>query len=122
MPTTTRVLIVDDDESLRVLLEAALSGEEDITIVGVSADASSALVRAAQVSPDVVVLDNKMPGLYGIEVLRDLVEMGVPSVIVYTAAQLTAEEAEQARLLDATVVMKGPDVDVLLAAIRAAAR
>jgi DNA-binding NarL/FixJ family response regulator len=122
MPTTTRVLIVDDDESLRVLLEAALSGEEDITIVGVSSDASSALVRAAQVSPDVVVLDNKMPGLYGIEVLRDLVDMGVPTVIVYTAADLTATEADQVRLLGATVITKGPNTDVLLDAIRGATR
>lgn len=117
MPTTIRVLIVDDDESLRVMLDSALSFENDITIVGVVPDAASALVSASQVTPDVVVLDNKMPGLLGIDVLRDLTAIGAGSVIMYSGHLSPAEEA-RAVALGATVIIKGPDTDVLLNAIR----
>ena len=119
VPTSIRVLIVDDDESLRVMLEAALSDEDDITVVGVTADAASALTRVANVTPDVVVLDNRMPGMSGIDVLSDLLAMGVRSVIVYTA-HVSAADEETAERLGATVLAKG-NVDDLVRAIRRAA-
>ena len=70
-----RVLIVDDDQLVRMALRLVLDGEADLTVVGEAADGDAAVDAIAQHRPDVVLMDIRMPGRDGIsttsEVLRN---------------------------------------------------
>ncbi len=67
---TVRVVIADDDPDIRVLLRSLLDLDHRIVVVGEAADGEEALVRFAEARPDVLVLDERMPGLYGLEVAK----------------------------------------------------
>jgi DNA-binding NarL/FixJ family response regulator len=67
-----RVLIADDHPIARFGLQALLSRERDMDIVGAAADGISAVALARNARPDVLVLDLSMPGLHGIGVIEDL--------------------------------------------------
>jgi two-component system alkaline phosphatase synthesis response regulator PhoP len=76
------VLVVDDDEMIRDLIRAML--EADAIEVAEAGDGESALHQAAQIHPDMVILDIMMPGMDGLEVCRRL-DHGEVKVIVLTA-------------------------------------
>lgn len=67
-----RVVLVDDEELVRVALRVVLEREADITVVAEAHDAASALVAVERHRPDVVLLDVRMPGRDGINVARHL--------------------------------------------------
>lgn len=69
-----RILIADDHGVLRAGLRALLNSEEDLTVVDEATDGDSALLLAAKLRPDVVLLDFSMPGPGGVEVTRRLHE------------------------------------------------
>jgi two-component system NtrC family response regulator len=74
-----RILVVDDDESLRWVTRAQLqqSGYE----VNAAADAKSALEQIRALSPDLVITDLKMPGMSGLELLKEI-RVQYPEIIV----------------------------------------
>ena len=83
-----RVLLADDQDmvrsGLRMILE--LGG---IEVVGEAADGAEAATMAAQLEPDVVLMDVRMPGTDGIEGIRRIVAAGVPTrVLVLTTFDL----------------------------------
>lgn len=98
MTTRIRVLVVDDDESLRRLLQVVLSLEDDIDVVGMAENAADAVQQAAETVPDVIVLDNHMPGRTGIDVLPDLLGAGAGAIVMYSAHVSPAERQTAARL------------------------
>lgn len=116
--TLLRVLVVDDDEELRSMYEVALELEPDMQVVGLAADAEAALAAAGATVPDVVVLDNHMPGRPGIDIVPELLSAGVGSVILHTAHPTEILEA-RVLLLGATLVPKGGPIQELLEAVRA---
>lgn len=59
---TTRVLIVDDDPAIRVLIKAFLEPESSFEVVGEATSVSQALDVTAEVMPDLVTMDYQMPG------------------------------------------------------------
>ena len=70
---TTRVLIVDDDPAIRVLIKAFLESESSFEVVGEAADPTEALEVAADVMPDLVTMDYRMPVEGdGVTAIRDL--------------------------------------------------
>jgi DNA-binding NarL/FixJ family response regulator len=66
------VLIADDHPVVRQGLQVLLSVQDDIEVVGEAADGGQALAMAAQLDPDVILLDLKLPVMDGIAVLREL--------------------------------------------------
>ena len=66
-PEAIRVLIVDDELIIREALRALLETEPDIDVVGEAGDGGEALAKAAELLPDLVLLDLKMPARGGIE-------------------------------------------------------
>jgi DNA-binding NarL/FixJ family response regulator len=65
-----RVLVVDDHALFRRGLEMVLDGETDIDVVGEASDGHEALERAEETTPDVVLMDVRMPKRSGIEATR----------------------------------------------------
>ncbi|MCF8042746.1 MAG: response regulator transcription factor [Desulfarculaceae bacterium] len=76
-----RVLIVDDHSIVREGLKALLELEPDICVVDESNNAMDAMRKAEQCSPDLVLMDLKMPGLSGIEACR-LIKKNSPHIKV----------------------------------------
>ena len=69
-----RILVVDDHTLFRRGLTALLSREARLAVVGDAADAGEALRRAGELQPDVILLDNHLPGVNGVDALPALRE------------------------------------------------
>jgi len=70
-----RVLLVDDEEDIRLVMRVGLNlANDDLVVVGEAADGESALRLADELDPTIVVLDQRMPGLSGLETAVALLE------------------------------------------------
>jgi len=74
MKKDIRILLVDDHQVVREGLQHMLQQEEDMEIVGQSANSEEALSQVEMLSPNIVLMDIKMPGVDGIELTRQLKE------------------------------------------------
>src|SRR6266508_2066262 len=84
-----RILLVDDDASFLHSLEALLTGEPGLEIVGTAASGKEALAVAARAEPDVAVIDVLMPTMSGIECAH-LLQERYHATILALAADTTA--------------------------------
>ena len=82
--TPIRVLLVDDDALMRAGLEAILSSDEEIVVVGEAADGRLAVERVRELRPDVVLMDVRMPALDGIAATREIVAISDSRVVIVT--------------------------------------
>jgi two-component system response regulator DevR len=83
---TIRILIVDDHPMVRRGLRSLLSSYQDIEVVGEAEDGAAALQAAADLSPDVILLDIWMPGPGGVEVAYQLRHQApVAKIVILTA-------------------------------------
>lgn len=83
---TIRVLIVDDQMLVRQGISSLLGLSDEVEVCGLASDGSELLPAIHQYSPDVVLLDMRMPKVNGIEALRQLHEAGqmTPVIILTT--------------------------------------
>jgi DNA-binding NarL/FixJ family response regulator len=72
VPSPIRVLIVDDQEMVRAGLRLILSRRPDMLVVGEAADGLAAVTAASQARPDVILMDIRMPGIDGVEAIRQI--------------------------------------------------
>ena len=81
----TRLLIVDDDPLVRSALTFMLGGQPDLEVVGEAGDGREGVTLAAELKPDVVLMDIRMPRLNGLDATRRLLASDdPPRVIVLT--------------------------------------
>jgi DNA-binding NarL/FixJ family response regulator len=84
-----RVLLVDDQPLLRMGFRLILEGEDDLGIVGEASDGAEAVRQTGELSPDVVLMDVRMPVLDGIEATRAITASGSRAkVIILTTFDL----------------------------------
>lgn len=116
-----RVLLVDDEIDFVTTLSNRL-GMRGIK-TDVVHDGQQALEYVAQKEPDVIVLDLKMPGMYGMEVLRRLSKTNPNIQVVILTGHGTDRDEEEAKRLQAYDYLRKPtDIDTLADRIRGAYR
>ena len=83
---TTGVLIVDDDELVRIGLRAIIDAQPDLRVVGEAADGVEVVSAVRRLRPDVVLMDVRMPAIDGIQATRQLLSRvdNPPRVLVIT--------------------------------------
>lgn len=81
-----KVLIVDDEPPARERLRSLLDEIGDSEVVGEAGSGAEALSQATALSPDVVLLDVRMPGMDGIEAARHLSTLEEPPAVIFTTA------------------------------------
>jgi DNA-binding NarL/FixJ family response regulator len=116
-----RVFLVDDQTLVRKGVRSLLSLLPDIEVVGEAADGIEALALIPQASPDVVLLDIRMPGLDGLSVLRELAPNSAIHFIVLTTFDDADALLEGCRAGARGFLLKDVSLEQLAAAIRAVA-
>lgn len=102
-----RTLIVDDQEDVRLLMRLMIDlANEGLVVTGEAASGEEALAAFADTDPVVVVLDEMMPGMHGIDVARRMLSERPGQVIVLCSAHL--DDALRARAEEAGVTASLP--------------
>lgn len=113
-----RILVVDDHTLFRRGLMALLSRESQVQVVGDAADAGEAIKRAKDLQPDVILLDNHLPGVNGVDALPALLEAAPQTRILMLTVSEDADDLATALHGGATgYLLKTIEGDALTAAI-----
>ena len=83
-----RVVLVDDQELMRVGFRMVLGAQEDMEIVGEAGDGKAAVALAGELRPDLVLMDVRMPVLDGVEATKQITAQGFAKVLVMTTFDL----------------------------------
>jgi DNA-binding NarL/FixJ family response regulator len=119
---TTRILLADDQELLRVGFRMVLEAQKDLEVVGEASDGTEAVALTRQLEPDVVLMDVRMPAMDGVQATRALVEGGSRShVIILTTFDLDEYAYDALRAGASGFLLKDAPTADLLSAIRAVA-
>ena len=122
-PVPVRVMVVDDHTLFRRGVIALLSRDPLIQAVGDAADAGEALRRATALQPDVILLDNHLPGVSGVDALPGLREAAPAArIIMLTVSEDEQDLAAALRSGACGYLLKTMEGDALAAAIRRAMR
>ena len=118
----TRVVVADDQALVRAGLKMVLEAEADIEVVGEAADGHEVLDVARRASPDVVLMDIRMPGLDGLEASRRLLAgSDPPKVLVLTTFDEEEYLYEALRAGTSGFLLKVSPPEQLIGAIRTVA-
>ncbi len=123
MPESIRVLIADDHLIIRQGLRLILETEEGFELAGDATDGAEALRLCAEVKPDVVLMDLRMPGMDGLTAIEHL-HSEQPDVAVVILTTFNEDELMLRGLRAGAkgYLLKDTDRQTLFGAIRAAAR
>lgn len=113
-----RILVVDDHTLFRRGLMALLARERHLAVVGEAADASEAQRRTHELQPDLILLDNHLPGVRGVEALACLRESAPNTrVLMLTVSEDEDDLADALRAGASGYLLKTVEGDALTAAI-----
>ncbi len=114
-----RVMIVDDHSIVRVGLQQVLEQSGEFEVVGQAADGEEAVRVAAEVSPDVVVMDVMMPKKDGVETCREIMESAPETRVLMLTASTEEDAVVEAVAAGATgYLQKETGREQLLSAVR----
>jgi DNA-binding NarL/FixJ family response regulator len=115
----TKVLIADDQALVRVGLRKILEAESDLTVVGEAEDGQDAAFEARRLSPDVILMDIRMPLLDGIEATRRIVSASPATrVLVLTTFGLDTYVYEALHAGASGFMLKDAPPEEIVAAVR----
>jgi len=120
-PGPIRILVVDDHTLFRRGLTALLACDSHVLVVGDAGDAGEALRRAKELQPDLILLDNHLPGVNGVDALPSLREAAPRArILMLTVSEDEADLAAALRGGAAGYLLKTTEGDALISAIRRA--
>jgi DNA-binding NarL/FixJ family response regulator len=123
MTETIRVLVVDDQPLVRAGFSMILQSEDDLELVGEAATGLEAITAVQELSPDVVLMDIRMPELDGVEATRQIREVpDSPAVLMLTTFDLDEYVYASLRAGASGFMLKDSPADDLIEAIRVVAR
>ena len=114
-----KVLVVDDHDVVRTGISRMLSDVPGLSVIGEADSGETAVVRARELKPDVILMDVRMPGIGGLEATRKLVQHDKHIKVI--AVTVCDEEPFPTRLMQAGAagyVTKGAALDEMVTAIR----
>lgn len=123
MSEPIRVVLVEDNEVFREALELLLGLRDDIAVVASVPDGTDAAAAAAEFTPDVVLMDYRLPGLDGVQATRAVREAAPETAVVCLTASANLRERDA--LIEAGAVdclRKDQGLEAIVEAIRAAAQ
>jgi DNA-binding NarL/FixJ family response regulator len=119
---TTRILLADDQPLLRMGFRMVLESQDDLVVVGEAGDGDEAVRMTAELDPDIVLMDVRMPGVDGIEATSRIVGRGLRSrVIILTTFDLDEYAFAGLRAGASGFLLKDVPPGDLLSGIRAVA-
>lgn len=117
-----RVLLADDQPLLRMGFRMVLEAHDGLEVVGEAADGAQAVAAAVQLSPDVIVMDVRMPGLDGIEATRRIVaDRPETRILILTTFDVDEYAVEGLKAGASGFLLKDVPPAELVAAIRTVA-
>ncbi len=110
MKNTVRVLVVDDSALMRKLIPGILEQDSSIEVVGTAMDGHFALKKIEDLAPQVITLDLEMPGLNGIDTLKEIMRRWrLPVIVVSSHSKAGASITLKALALGAFDFVAKPD-------------
>jgi len=112
-----RIMLVDDHDELRQALKNLLSLTKDMEVIAEAANGQEGLEKAAELEPDIIIMDERMPGLNGLETSRILNKSGLSCKII----MLTSYQEFESKAFEYGVkayLLKGAKFNVLTDCIR----
>ncbi|MDV6261774.1 response regulator transcription factor [Rhodococcoides yunnanense] len=120
MPIT--VVVVDDQELMRMGLNMVLEAQDDIEVVGEASDGAGAIDAVHRLAPAVVLMDVRMPGIDGVSATRTIIESGSETrVLVMTTFDLDEHVLGALRAGASGFLLKDTPPEDLVSAIRSVA-
>ncbi|OMG57208.1 response regulator transcription factor [Tessaracoccus sp. ZS01] len=118
-----RVMLVDDQELFRSAIRVIVNAQDDLEVVGEATDGEEAVALAAQLDPDVILMDIRMPGVDGVEATRRILGNAVASgsgvkVLVLTTFNLDDRAATAIRYGASGFLLKDITPQMLTDSIR----
>jgi DNA-binding NarL/FixJ family response regulator len=119
---SSSVLLVDDQELMRMAFRMVIESQPDLTVAGEASSGLDAVRQVAALEPDVVLMDVRMPELDGVEATRRIIDSGSDArVIILTTFDLDEYVYAGLRAGASGFLLKDAQPAELLAAIRAVA-
>jgi DNA-binding NarL/FixJ family response regulator len=119
-----RVLLADDQALVRAGFRALVDAQDDLEVVGEAADGEEAVRLAAELRPDVVLMDIRMPGVDGLEATRRIAsdeDLAGTRVVILTTFDLDEYVFEAIRVGASGFLLKDTEPPELLQAVRVVA-
>ena len=112
-----RIMLVDDHDGVRQALKNLLSLTKDIKVVGEATNGKEGLKKAVELEPDIIIMDERMPELNGLEASRKLHESNLSCKVI----MLTSYRDFEREAFDYGVkayLLKGVKLNILTDCIR----
>jgi DNA-binding NarL/FixJ family response regulator len=116
-----RIVVADDHEVVRGGFAAMLGTQPDFAVVGTAADGAAAVRACAELHPDVVLMDVRMPGMDGIEATRQVTGDSGPRVLILTTFDLDEYVFDALRAGASGFLLKDVTAERLFDAVRVVA-
>jgi DNA-binding NarL/FixJ family response regulator len=121
--TPVRVVLVEDSDMFREMLLMLFEKRDEVDVVAAVASGDEAPGVCAELRPDVVLMDYRMPGLNGADATRAVLEACPTTRVVLLSASVTGEEREEVLAAGAVAcILKDDELDHIVGAVCEAAR
>ena len=117
-----RVVLVEDNDNFREMLEMVLEPVPEVTVVGSAASGDEGVALCAALDPDVVLVDYRMPGMNGLETTRAVLTAAPRTRVICLTASVAADEIAELRAAGAVAcITKEQELEQLVRAVCEAA-